>query len=812
MRKITILFFIVLSISSISEASSYELISSTPISAGLVRNEYMINDGGNHYANVLECDLNNPYIELNVIAGEGKYNQRATVSRMAEITDAKAVTNGDFFNMRLEGTPNGASIIDGDIKSSPCVLQGVYSLGIDQNNTAQILPIGFDGELQTMSGRIFPIDGVNKTYYWYEPDLQYSHQDKLQLYTDFWAASTRGDANNSEILINSDGIVEAISEGRRFNFPVPDGKYILQASGLAMDFVYSYIRVGDYVNLKYNLTPDIDWKFLIGGHGLLVDNNQTLNYTKDLNALEGNRARTAAGISADGKKLYIASVEGRTSRSDGMKLGQLSRFMQAIGSFRAVNLDGGGSTAMVVKQNGVQSRVINPEKNGYERKVVNGIGIFSNAIPGVLTDFNIEGPDTILIGERAYYEIGNPKDGDGNTIDKYSLGYSLYEEGGFGEFNSHYFLALNPGETYINLVTNEGLMNSKKINILDSSYIDSIGVNTSSRRVAPGDSIKYSLIARTNDGRLVDIDPRVSNVSLNGFNGDIDIIDNNLYISDLNGKRSGELGASLGDKYSDNTIYDKNTNIIEMHIGKSEYKVNESNMNMDTELFTSNGRTMVPIRFLVEAIGGEVDWHAESQTVLLYYNGKNIQIPIGSNSINVDGEEIFTDSAALLKDSRSFVPIRFIAEALNMKVGYRPIDERVTIVEENPITNSKTIHMNIGSSKYSINGNEYGMDVELFTENWRTMVPIRFLIEALDGKVEWIGENQIVRLNYQNNDIEIPIGSNTIKVNGKDIKIDSPAILRNSRTFVPIRFIAESLDMKISYRPLDQRVSIFELN
>ncbi len=812
-KKILAVFFVIFMYSAVSYAANYEITSSTPISAGLTRNEYRITGDGTHYANVLVCDLTNPYIELSVIAGQGEYNQKATVSQMAERTGASAVTNGDFFNMRLEGTPNGPSIIDGEIQSSPCFLQDVYSLGIDETNTAQITQIGFYGELQTPSGRVYPIDGVNKTYYWYEPDLQYSHENKLQVYTDFWAASTRGDANNSEILVNSEGIVEQISEGKRFNFQVPDGKYIIQASGTAMDFVHSYVRIGERVNITYDLTPDVNWKFLIGGHALLVDGGQTVPYTKDLSALEGNRARTAAGVSADGKTLYIASVEGRTWRSNGMRLAQLSNFMQAIGSYRAVNLDGGGSTAMVVNENGEYRRVVNPENNGSERRVVNGIGVFSTAVPGELVGFNIEGPDQIILGDTQYFGLGNGWDGNGNPASAEGYGYSFELDNDCGIFEGNYFTALKPGTVNVTITRTDGKTSTKTVQILDASHIQEVALDTSSRRVGPGETVDYILKGKLLDGRIINLNSRPGILQLYGFEGEINKEYSQAYISDLGGMRKGDIGVTFGDKVTSQSLYDRNTNVVEMHIGSADYRINEEDRTMDTALFTSNGRTMVPVRFIVEALGGEVGWHEETGTVLIGYKGKNIQVPLDSPTIYADGEEVAIDSPAVLKDDRTFVPIRFIAEALEMNIGYRPFDERVTIVEDSPASDDdRIINMNIGSREYKVNKENRIMDTELFTENGRTMVPLRFLIEGLGGSVDWNDEEMKAVMEYAGNHIEIPIGSENIIVNGAEQPVDSPAMLKDERTFVPVRFVAEALGMKVSYRPLDERVSISEFS
>src|SRR5699024_9292973 len=153
--------------------------------------------------------------------------------------------------MLLQGTPEGPSIVDGKLQSSPCVMTGVYSLGIDKDNTAHIEAIQFQGKATAPNGKSYPIDGLNKSYYWYEPTTEYSHENKIQIYNDFWAAQTRGDKKNTEILINQNGIIENISGNASFPYPVPDGKIIMQADGLAKDFIMQNAKIGDKLNLQY---------------------------------------------------------------------------------------------------------------------------------------------------------------------------------------------------------------------------------------------------------------------------------------------------------------------------------------------------------------------------------------------------------------------------------------------------------------------------------------------------------------------------------------------------------------------------------
>ena len=185
---------------------------------------------------MLECDLTNPNLDLRLVAGQGEYTERATVPAMAQNTGAVAMINGDFFNMALQGSPIGPSLVNGQLGSSPAVIEGIYSLGITADNTAIIEAMSYNGSVTAADGATFPIDGLNKTYYWHDPSGQESHTNTIQMYNDLWGSSSRGHSDNTEVLIGADGTVEQISRRSTFPFEVPDGKTILQVNGIGETF------------------------------------------------------------------------------------------------------------------------------------------------------------------------------------------------------------------------------------------------------------------------------------------------------------------------------------------------------------------------------------------------------------------------------------------------------------------------------------------------------------------------------------------------------------------------------------------------
>ena len=88
------------------------------------------------------------------------------------------------------------------------------------------------------------------------------------------------------------------------------------------------------------------------------------------------------------------------------------------------------------------------------------------------------------------------------------------------------------------------------------------------------------------------------------------------------------------------------------------------------------------------------------------------------------------------------------------------------------------------------------MDIAPFIEHDRTMLPIRFVAEALGFNVQWDNENRTVILIDKENVVKIPVDTNKIIVNGKVYESDVKPVIRNDRTMLPIANIARALGLK----------------
>ena len=83
--------------------------------------------------------------------------------------------------------------------------------------------------------------------------------------------------------------------------------------------------------------------------------------------------------------------------------------------------------------------------------------------------------------------------------------------------------------------------------------------------------------------------------------------------------------------------------------------------------------------------------------------------------------------------------------------------------------------------------------------NSRTMLPVRFVAESLGATVGWDGATSTVTVTSDTTEIKIVIGATTATVNGKTVALDSPAFIESSRTYLPVRFVAENLGATVEW-------------
>lgn len=93
----------------------------------------------------------------------------------------------------------------------------------------------------------------------------------------------------------------------------------------------------------------------------------------------------------------------------------------------------------------------------------------------------------------------------------------------------------------------------------------------------------------------------------------------------------------------------------------------------------SGNRTLVPLRITMEAYGCDVFWDNENNKAIVYKDGVTVVCPIGEKYIIVNGQTIAIDTAAVVVNGRTYLPIRCVLEAVGASVSWNGIAKTVTV-------------------------------------------------------------------------------------------------------------------------------------
>lgn len=329
---------------------------------------------------VLEVDLTSPFLEMETATANGQLGAGyEVVSSMAARHDAPGHRVVGAINADFSGTgsrPASIQIQGGEMVRDETTYYGNPrpAVGFDVNNRVMMEVVQFSGQVKTPESTA-AIHKVNES----------RGADELVLYNQFFGTSTGTDQSGTEIsvwplddwIVNDTVRVEvsAVAVGQG-NTPIPNGGGILSAHGTAADAL-NEVGAGDTLQVVINALPgQPQLQDMVAGYPYIIKNG-AIDIGPRGDAVD-RHPRTAVGFSADSTKLYLVTVDGRQSTSEGMTLAELSDFMLRLGVHTAMNLDGGGSTTMVVRNEIVNS------PSGAERPRPNALLVVSTAPEGNL--------------------------------------------------------------------------------------------------------------------------------------------------------------------------------------------------------------------------------------------------------------------------------------------------------------------------------------------------------------------------------------------------------------------------------------------
>jgi len=332
---------------------------------------------------ILKIDLSSRDYVIKSVKANNLLGARQTTTDMAKVFSDSgykvlAALNADFFEADGEVVNN--MIYEGQFVKAVKFTDSPYNdyvntqFAITYDNKLLIDQFVFSGSLIFPDGTIEPVSRINSK----------ADSNSITLYNTYQGKTTPSAAegwNVSETILvpiaNSGDTLFFIVAGdfqSGGNMQIPENGFVLSANNKYAYYLERNLSTGDTVRILLRLNPNSpDIRSLTGGWPLLVkDGENAISFNPDIEGViprfsKNRHPRTGVGFSKDSTTVYFITVDGRQSHSRGMTLLEFADIMIVEGIYQGLNLDGGGSTAMIVNN----KLVNNPSDETGERAVGN---------------------------------------------------------------------------------------------------------------------------------------------------------------------------------------------------------------------------------------------------------------------------------------------------------------------------------------------------------------------------------------------------------------------------------------------------------
>jgi len=328
--------------------------------------------------NVLQIDLSVPHIRLtsvkamDLVQGNEPTSKQILRHKQANATVVAAI-NADFYG--LNGVPVGTQVIEGVPLKDPSS-HSIFALTTQKRPRIEV--VSLSGEIRLENDATFPIHGINRI----------RNENEIIFFNHFRGATTHTNQWGLEITVQflepfvagqvvKSQVVTMVQAGNQLIPPV-DGA-VISAHGQGAKILKKKLQVHNTVSIQLRLPPiDEPVELAVGGLPRIIrDGKISIEIETESvppHFSSTRHPRTAIGYSQDEKTLYLVTVDGRQPNfSIGMSLPELANFMIQLGCYQALNLDGGGSTTMVIGEKVINS----PSDPTGERAVANALLILS---------------------------------------------------------------------------------------------------------------------------------------------------------------------------------------------------------------------------------------------------------------------------------------------------------------------------------------------------------------------------------------------------------------------------------------------------
>ncbi|MDR7871319.1 MAG: stalk domain-containing protein [Tissierellaceae bacterium] len=286
------------------------------------------------------------------------------------------------------------------------------------------------------------------------------------------------------------------------------------------------------------------------------------------------------------------------------------------------------------------------------------------------------------------------------------------------------------------------------------------------------------------------------------------IIGYNVYRSTSSGNKSSSLITNSPIKDNYYTDYNINSGTTYYYVVKAVYE--DKSLGLSSNEVNTRLNTLINLRARTDKDGIYLYWDkpTDSREVVGYYLYRTTTS--GTKTSTPTTDFYIKDTYYLDKNVKDDTNYYYTLRPVYRDNSLGVTSNQVAIKSTLKTT---TIVLKVGSKYMEVNGIskniDPGNDTSVILKNGRTFLPIRAVIESMGGEVEWSESNKRVTIRLDDSVILLWIGDNTAKVNGVNKETDvAPYISNSGRTMLPLRFIVENLDCEVNWDGKTETVTI----
>lgn len=541
-----------------------------PLSKGIQYKQYTYKNTYTNSINHITVNVDEPMTEVQLgmpATVNGKESTVANANRNSrEGNRVVGAINASFFNMS-EGYPLFLLAKDNVILNGGAVSNGTdqymnvpTAFGMTADGRGEIDYFDFDVTL-SHKGTNYAMSGMNR-----ERNINES-----MIYTpQFYSKTTDTNEYGFEIVVDTGApitenkfgqtltgkVTKITPYGSKDKISIPPTGFVVSLQGGDWHNKLSQIALGD--ELSVNFSIDKQWqdaKFIMAsGPYLVKDNKPYIMMSTSSSRAKEIAPRTVVATSDNGKKVHFITVDGRQSHSKGMNMVQLANYLVSLGVDQAINLDGGGSTTMGIRNHGSNNVVLAnlPSNSGNTQRLVSAtLQAVSTAPTGkgkYIKKTNSTNYATLLEGASSSIAVQYVLDENYNAL-PLDGHLSLTSENNTLNINGLNYTATKAGNDRIYINHDGTAVESFQVKVVDAPA--TLNVAPKSKTVSAGETVKFTMDAKDDGGKPLVYNPSQVEWSVEG---NIGTITNDGKFTAKNPGATGKVIATLGTKSAEATV------------------------------------------------------------------------------------------------------------------------------------------------------------------------------------------------------------------------------------------------------------------